>query len=66
MDDKRRISALDRMSKDIRANRTLDANDIRLLSREDLEGIKQHGDKHLKEIVQRREKEREKDRGLER
>ena len=66
MDDKRRISALDRMTKDIRANRTLDANDIRLLSREDLEGIKQHGDKHLKEIVQRREKEREKDRGLER
>ena len=66
MADKRRISALDRMSKDIRANRTLDANDIRLLSREDLEGIKQHGDKHLKEIVQRREKEREKDRGLER
>ena len=66
MDDKRRISALDRITKDIRANRTLDANDIRLLSREDLEGIKQHGDKHLKEIVQRREKEREKDRGLER
>lgn len=66
MDDKRRISALDRIGKDIGANRTLDANDIRLLSREDLEGIKQHGDKHLKEIVQRREKEREKDRGLER
>ena len=66
MDDKQRISALDRIAKDIRAKRTLNANDIRSLSREDLEGIKQHGDKHLKEIVQQREKEREKDRGLER
>ena len=66
MDDKQRISALDRIAKDIRAKRTLNANDIRSLSREDLEGIKQHGDRHLKEIVQQREKEREKDRGLER
>jgi hypothetical protein len=66
MDDRQRISALDRIAKDIRAKRTLNANDIRSLSREDLEGIKQHGDKHLKEIVQQREKEREKDRGLER
>jgi hypothetical protein len=66
MDDKQRVSALDRIAKDIRAKRTLNANDIRSLSREDLEGIKQHGDKHLKEIAQQREKEREKDRGLER
>ena len=66
MDDRQRISALDRITKDIGAKRTLNANDIRSLSREDLEGIKQHGDRHLKEIAQQREKEREKDRGLER
>lgn len=66
MDDRQRSLALDRIAKDIKAKGNLDANDIRILSREDLEGIKQHGDKHLKDIVQQREKEREKDRGLER
>lgn len=46
--------------------KNLNTNDIRRLSREDLEGVKRNGDSHLKAVVQQHEQEREKGRGLER
>ena len=63
-EEKNRQIALDNISRDMKAGKTLNSNDVRRLNRDDLDGIKRHGDKHLKEIVQRHEKER--GRGLER
>ena len=50
----------------MKAGKNLNTDDVRRLSREDVDGIKRNGDKHLKEVVQQHEKDREKDRGLER
>ena len=63
-EEKNRQIALDNISRDMKAGKTLNSNDVRRLNREDMDGIKRHGDKHLKEIVQQHEKER--GRGLER
>ena len=63
-EEKNRQIALDNISRDMKAGKTLNSNDVRRLNRDDLDGIKRNGDKHLKEIVQQHEKER--GRGLER
>lgn len=63
-EEKNRQIALDNISRDMKAGKTLNSNDVRRLNRDDMDGIKRHGDKHLKEIVQQHEKER--GRGLER
>lgn len=65
-DQQNRGCALDNIERDIKVGKNLDKNDVRRLSREDLEGIKRHGDKHLVKIVQQRVQEREKTRGMER
>ena len=64
--EKNRQIALDNISRTMKAGKNLNTDDVRRLSREDLDGIKRNGDKHLKEVVQQHEKDREKDRGLER
>ena len=66
MEEKNRKLALNHISKDLKWGKNINTEDVRWLSRDDLEGIKRNGDKHLKTIVQQHEKEREKDRGLER
>ena len=63
-EEKNRQIALDNISRDMKVGKTLNSNDVRRLNRDDMDGIKRHGDKHLKEIVQQHEKER--GRGLER
>ena len=63
-EEKNRQIALDNISRDMKVGKTLNSNDVRRLNRDDLDGIKRNGDKHLKEIVQQHEKER--GRGLER
>lgn len=65
-DDKNRAVALESIGRDMKNGKNLNTNDIRRLSREDLEGIKRDGDSHLKAVVQQHEQEREKGRGLER
>ena len=64
--EKNRQIALDNISRTMKAGKNLNTDDVRRLSREDLDGINRSGDKHLKEVVQQHEKDREKDRGLER
>lgn len=65
-DEKNREVALRNLSRDMKAGQKLNSNDIRLLNREELEGIRRNGDKHLKTIVQQHEKERARERGRER
>lgn len=65
-DDKNRAVALESIGRDMKNGKNLNTNDIRRLSREDLDGIKLNGDSHLKAVVQQHEQEREKRRGLER
>lgn len=65
-EDKNRALALDQISKDMKWGNKINTEDIRWLSRDDLEGIKRNGDKHLKQVVQQHEKAKERDRGLER
>ena len=65
-DEQNRSIALDNIGMNMKTGKNLNTNDIRRLSREDLERIKTHGDKHLKEIVRQREQEKERGRGLER
>jgi len=64
--EKNRELSLNQISKDLKWGNNLKAQDIKDLSRDDIEGIKRGGDKYLREIVQRHEQEREKGRGLER
>jgi hypothetical protein len=63
-----RDEALDRMQGDIQAERNLKADDVRALSRPDLEGIRDKGDEHLVTLIDAREQVREQalDRGLDR
>lgn len=65
-DDQNRGYALDNISRDMKAGKNLNSNDIRRLNRDDIEGLKRGGDKYLQQIVQQREQERERGRGLER
>ena len=65
-EEKNRNLALNQIRKDLKWGNNLDSEDIKSLSREDLEGIKRHGDQHLKTIVQQHEREKERDRGRER
>lgn len=65
-EEKNRVLALNQITKDMKWGNNLNMEDIKCLSREDLEGIKRHGDKHLKTIIQEHEKAKERDRGLER
>jgi hypothetical protein len=65
-EEKNRALALDSIARDLKYGKNLNTNDIRRLSRDDLEGIKRNGDHHLKSIVQAHEQTKERDRGLER
>lgn len=65
-DKQNRNYAVENISRDIKAKKNLNSNDIRRLSREDRDAIRRNGDMHLKDIVQQHDKEREKGRGLER
>lgn len=65
-EEKNRALALDSIGRDLKSGKNLNTNDIRRLSREDLDGIKRSGVPYLKTIVQQREQEKERDRGLER
>ncbi len=65
-EEKNRALALDSIGRDLKSGNNLNTNDIRRLSREDLDGIKRSGGPYLKTIVQQREQEKERDRGLER
>ena len=65
-DEQNRSVALDGIERDTKAGKNLNSNDIRRLSRDDLEGIKKQGDKHLKDLVQQHAQERERGKGLER
>jgi hypothetical protein len=64
--EQQRGKALDRIGADIKANRSLSADDIRKLSPKDLQNIKEkgaeRGDEHLRQIVQEHAKHRAKDR----
>ena len=62
MAEQQRGPALDRMGEDIKAGRPLNADDVRKLSQEDREKIKEKGEGHLKEMVQQRQRERTHDR----
>lgn len=65
-DEQNRSLALDNIGMNMKTGKNLNTNDIRRLNREDLEQIKSHGDKHLKELVRQREQEKERGRGMER
>jgi len=67
-DMQNRDSSLENISRDLKRGKNLNTNDVRRLSRDDLEGIKRSGDQYLKNIVQQYEQKREleRDRGLER
>lgn len=65
-DEKNRDIAVNQIGKDIKWGNKINSEDVRWLNKNDLEGIKKHGDKHLKDIVQQHEKERERGQGLER
>ena len=51
----RRGAALGRMGEDIKAEKNITPDDLRLLSREDLENIKAKGDAHLMHLIRERE-----------
>ncbi len=57
----KRREGLDSLARALKAGRPLAADDLRKLKPEDREGIRQHGDAHLHEIVQAREAERRRD-----
>jgi hypothetical protein len=60
---KERNLALDRMQKDLEANKPIQGRDVRKLSREDLKNIREKGGSHIRELIKERAKERDKERG---
>lgn len=53
-----RSLALDSLAQDLKGKRNLSIQDIQKLSREDLKGIAEKGDRHLLDIINQHEQER--------
>lgn len=60
--EQQRGPALDRMGENMKAGRSLNADDVRKLSQADREKIKEKGEGQLKEMIQQRQRERTHDR----
>jgi hypothetical protein len=55
-------SSLEHIQNDMKAGRNLSAADLRHLTREELENVRNKGEGHLKEIVQEHTRQRERER----
>jgi hypothetical protein len=64
--EENRGNALDRIGDDIKAGRNISADDIRKLSRKDLEAILEHGRDYMRQLVQERQRLRESKQEMER
>ena len=57
-----RDEALDHIAEDMKRGKNLDRTDVRKLSRDDLDGIRAHGDAHVEKLVREHEEERKRER----
>lgn len=60
--DRQRDAALRHLGRDMKAGRPLSAEDVRHLSRDEIEGIKKNGDNHLKQITAAHQRQRDRER----
>jgi len=64
--EQRRDSSLEQIREDMKAGRNLSAEELRHLTRDEMQRVRNWGSQHLKEIVQEHAQQREREKGRER